>query len=129
MELSLYDRLGCSAGVHAIVEALHSRLINDPDLSVLLEGEDIEAMKRRQRVALCQLFGGPRMAGPQDSSPGDALLSDQWGLDDARFDHYLVCLGETLVGLNIQIHLAAEIETRVVALRNSVLELEKKEAA
>ena len=112
MELSLYDKLGGSAGVHAIVEALYSRLLKDPEIAPLIQGEDLEAQKRRQRLSLCQLFGGPPLA----ESPGASL---EKSLSGANYDKFLTHLGETLVGLNIQIHLAAEIETMLMSLRTS----------
>jgi hemoglobin len=121
MELSLYDKLGGSAGIHAIVEALYSRLLKDPEIAPLIQGEDLEAQKRRQRLSLCQLFGGPPLAEP----PALTGASLEKSLSGANYDRFLTHLGETLVGLNIQIHLAAEIETMLMSLRTSA----KKKAA
>jgi hemoglobin len=113
MELSLYDKLGGSAGVHAIVEALYSRLLKDPEIAPLLQVEDLESQKRRQRLSLCQLFGGPPLAEP----PALTGASLEKSLNGPHYDKFLTHLGETLVGLNIQIHLAAEIETMLMSLR------------
>ncbi|MEX2244395.1 MAG: group 1 truncated hemoglobin [Fimbriimonadaceae bacterium] len=122
MELSLYDKLGATAGIQAIVEALYARLLKDPELAAHFAGENVEAEKRRQRLALCELFGGPPLAEPRPVGLAN-------GLSDAHYDRLLAHLGVTLVGLNIQIHLAAEIETLLLSLRMAKQTKAKQEAA
>jgi hemoglobin len=129
MQLSLYDRLGGSAGVHAVVEALYVRLLEDPEIALFFEGVDIDSMKRRQRVYMCQLFGGPMLTEAPDLSAVHAHLVAGQGLDDSHYDKFLECLGKALIGLNVQIHLAAEIETQMESLRPIILGRAARKAA
>lgn len=121
MKLSIYDRIGGSAGVQAIVEALYTRLMLDPDLARFFIGVEMEEMKRRQRLFMSQLMGGPTLAEMPDMTVAHARAVHVHGLDDEVFDAFVEHLRAGLADLNVSPPLSSEIVAVIERLRGDVL--------
>jgi hemoglobin len=121
MKLSIYDRVGGSAGVQAVVEALYNRLMMDPEMARFFEGVDMEHMKRRQRLFMSQLLGGPVLAEMPDMTLAHSRAVHVHGLDDAVFDRFIEHLRAGLIDLNMSQLVANEIVAVLERLRGDVL--------
>jgi hemoglobin len=121
MKLSIYDRIGGSAGVQAVVEALYNRLMLDPEMARFFEGVDMVHMKRRQRLFMSQLLGGPALAEMPDMAVAHARAVHVHGLDDAVFDRFIDHLRTGLADLNASPLVTNEIVATLERLRGDVL--------
>ena len=88
MKRTMYDEIGGSPGVEAVVEALYQRLLADPDLLRWFEGRDLARLKAHQRALVTVALGGDseeytgRMMHPAHA--GLAITNDAF---DKVLDH------------------------------------------
>ena len=83
---SLYQRLGGYDGIAAIVEDMHPRMENDPQLSMYWRGKCNDSLVRDRQLVidfLCAAFGGPLAYRGRDmkiSHEGLAISESDWNL-------------------------------------------------
>ncbi len=121
MELSIYDRLGGSAAVHAIVEAIYRRMLEDPEMATFFEGVEMVHMKRSQRVFMAHALGGPLAGHVPDLAEAHAGLVKYKGLSDAHYDTMLVYVRESLDELMINPEVCDEVIALIESVREMVL--------
>ncbi len=129
MKIPIYDRIGGSAGVQAVVEALYARMLQDPEMAVFFEGVDLIQMKRKQRLFMSQLMGGPALADTPDLTAAHSHAVHRQGLQDAHYDKLVEYLRSALEDLNISTLLANEVVVLIERLRGDVLGREQRKAA
>jgi hemoglobin len=129
MKLSIYDRIGGSAGVQAVVEALYSRVLEDPEMARFFDGVDMVQMKRRQRLFMAQLMGGPPLGDVTNLTAAHAHSVRSQGLNDAHYDQLIKYLRAALEDLNFSALLASEIVATIERLRGDVLGQQQRKAA
>ena len=129
MEISLFDKLGGSAAVHAAVELFYTKILDDPMLTPFFRGVDMNDQKRKQRDFLTMAFGGPNNYDGQDLTEAHRYLVKMKGLTDEHFDAVAGHLQDTLTELNVPEDLAAEIMAIAGGTRDAVLGRKPKEQA
>ncbi len=129
MKLSIYDRIGGSAGVQAVVEALYARMLRDPEMAHFFESTDMVHMMRQQRLFMCRLMGGPTLGEMPDLTGAHTRAVHEQGLSDSHYDKLVVYLREALEDLNVSGLLANEIVVVIERLRGDVLGKEQRKAA
>ncbi len=129
MKLSIYDRVGGSAGVQAIVQALYTRLLQDPEMARFFEGTDMAHMMRRQRLFMSQILGGPTLADMPDLTVVHSHAVHTRGLNDAHYHKLVVYLRGALEDLNVSPILAKEVVAVIERLRGDVLGQNQRKAA
>ena len=127
MNLSLFDKLGGSAAVHATVEIFHTKILDDPKLKPFFKGVDMNDQKRKQRDFLTMAFGGPHNYDGQDLTEAHSYLVKMKGLSDEHFDAVAGHLQDTLTELDVPKDLAAEVMEIAGGTRDAVLGRKPKE--
>ncbi|WP_335999438.1 group I truncated hemoglobin [Halorientalis halophila] len=56
---TLYDRLGGSDGIEAVVDDFYDRMLDDERMRPFFEDVDMERQRRHQRLFISQVAGGP----------------------------------------------------------------------
>lgn len=121
MEMSLYDRVGGSAAIHAVVELLYQKIQADSSLDKFFNGIEIEELKRKQRSFFAKAFGGPDNYDGQGLTEAHSYLVKLKGLNDDHFDSVAGHLHESLDELNVPADLANEIMEIAGSTRDAIL--------
>ena len=121
MELSLYDRVGGSAAIHAVVEILYLKILADESLEQLFNDIELEEQKRKHRSFLAMAFGGPDVCDGKELSDARSHLKILNGLDDGQFESVVSHLQAVVVELNVPVDLAQEILEIVGGARDGAL--------
>ena len=117
---SLYNRFGGEKAVEETVEALYQRVLSDPLLNVFFEHVDMTRQKRKFRLFLNTVLGGPITRSPIELRAAHSRAVDH-GLDDAHFDAFCLHLLDALRSQGIQGEIAKTIMMRVEESRTDVL--------
>ena len=129
MELSLYEKLGGSAGVYAAVELFYTKVLDDPKLSPIFKRVDMNDQKRKQRDFLTMAFGGPNYYKGQNLTEAHPYLVNIKGLSNEHCDAVAGHLQETLTELNVPEELACEVMAIAAGTREAVLGRAQKQKA
>ena len=109
MEMSLYDRAGGSAAIHAIVELLYQKILADEGLGLFFNDIELEEQKRKHRSYLTMAFGGPGDYDGKEFTDARSHLEILIVLDYSHFDSVPSHLQAVVVELNVPVDLAREI--------------------
>ncbi|SEO77121.1 group I truncated hemoglobin [Trujillonella endophytica] len=95
--MSLYERLGETAGIRTAVDDFYRRVLGDPELAGYFEGVDLAGLHSHQTDLLVQVTGGP--AG----YTGRDLAAAHQGRDISpeAFDRVVAHLVATLTALGV----------------------------
>jgi len=119
VKTSVYDRLGGSSGVEALVEMLHSRIGADVRIRHLFDGMNETLLKLHQRRFLSRAFGGESTYGGRDMRSAHAKLK----LSPEHFDAWAEDLMEALAQLKADDDLQDEVLVVIEENRSEVLGL------
>lgn len=97
---SLYEQIGGLATIEKLVNAFYPKVYRDPDLSPLFEG-DMEEIKRKQKMFLTQLTGGPSLYSQEFGPPAMRMRHLPFEITPTREKAWLKCMKEAFeeVGL------------------------------
>lgn len=73
-ESTLYDRLGGSEAIEAVVDAFYERVLADEQLTHHFEGTDVGELRAHQRAFIGSVTGGPVEYDGRDVRDGHADL-------------------------------------------------------
>ena len=118
--MSLYDEIGGAAAVHAAVGRFYIKLLGDPLLAPFFEGVSMERQRAKQVAFLTMAFGGPSDDDGHDLREAHKHLVAR-GLADAHFDAVAGHLRATLMELNVDQALIAEVLGVVAGTKEKVL--------
>ena len=107
-EPCLYERLGGSVAIHAVVDGLYERIVADPFLSPTFAGIDLDWLKNSQEQFFAQALGGPEEYRGQDMVAAHRNLRIQREHFDAVASH----LASALSSLGVADPLIAELISR-----------------
>ncbi len=129
MEMSLYDRVGGSAAIHAIVELLYQNIQADSSLDQYFEDIETEEQKRKQRIFFAMAFGGSDDYDDQNLAEAHSYLVELKELEDDHFESVAGHLQLALDELNVPLDLAKEIMEIAGGTRDAVLDRESTDKA
>ena len=109
MEISLFDRLGGSAAIHAAIELFYVRVLDDPKLAPFFAGTNMSALKKNQRDFFTMALGGSDEYKGQDLTAAHAYMVEKEGLSDEHFDAVAGHLQATLEELAVPAALVSEV--------------------
>lgn len=75
MSEPLYDRLGGSDGIDAVVEEFYDRVLADESINHHFEGVDMAELRDHQRAFLTMVTGGPAACDGADMGQAHAHLA------------------------------------------------------
>ena len=119
MRSTMYEEIGGAPAVDAVVDALHERLIADPDLMAYFDGRDMAGLKAHQRALLTVALGGTSEEyGGRMMQPAHAGLA----ITDEAFDKVLDHLAAVLTGAGVPPVTSAKILAILQPLRTDVVQ-------
>lgn len=92
---SYYEILGGEEKVQKLVNAFYPRVYKDPDLSPLF-GNDIEEIKRKQKMFLTQFLGGPDLYSQEFGHPAMRYRHMGFEITPRRAEAWLKCMKEAM---------------------------------
>ncbi len=115
--MTMYEQLGGTAAVAALLDGLYARALDDPLLKPFLENLDIERLKQQQFAFLSQAMGGPdRYTGPSLKAAHARLR-----VENRHFDAFVGHVRVILKQLGATDNLSAEILLRVTSVRAEIV--------
>lgn len=115
--MSIYDSIGGSTAVSEAVEKFYTKLTADPEIAVLFESADLDALTSRQRMFLTAALGGPDAYEGRDMRAAHAHLP----ISDADFDLFLDHLADALSDLGTPPDRCAEVLESLAPLRLEIV--------
>jgi len=97
LNLSLYERLGGSAAIDAVVDKFYQRILADKRIQRFFTSTNIPRLRQMQKDFLTVAFGGPNRYSGQDMRAAHRRLVRDQGLNDSHFDAVLEDLRDTLL--------------------------------
>jgi hemoglobin len=95
--MSLYERLGQTAGIRAAVDDFYRRVLADPQLAPYFEDADLARLRGHQAKLLVQVTGGPAEYTGRDLATAHEGLE----ISPDGFDRVVGHLVETLTDLGV----------------------------
>lgn len=99
--LSIYDNLGGSEGIRALVEAFYPRVQTNAILAPLFP-EDILPVMEKQYMFLSQFFGGPALFSEAYGHPMMRARHLKFPITDRHADEWLSCMAGALEEIGVE---------------------------
>jgi hemoglobin len=116
-EATVYQRLGGSAGVAALLEGLYVRALQDPLFAAFFENIDIDRLKSHQHAFISMAIGGPQdYVGPSLVQAHAALRIEQ-----RHFDAFVEHLHGALRDLRAPDDVTEQVLSQVRPLREVIV--------
>lgn len=97
---TIYEEIGGQVMIDKIVDTFYPKVYADKNISHLFQG-DIEEIKRKQRMFLPQLFGGPALYSQEFGPPAMRDRHMPFEITPSRAESWLRCMKETLQEVGI----------------------------
>jgi hemoglobin len=123
--MSIYEAIGGSGAVQAVVEDFYRRVTDDPDLAGYFVGTDLNRLKAHQRAFIGAALGGPELYQGRDLARAHAGL----GISGAHFDRVVGHLVAALEDLRVPGETIAAIGGALAPLRADIVTLPSRESA
>jgi hemoglobin len=120
MTAPLFERLGGDSAILAAVHVFYRRVMDDDLTRPFFATLDMTEQTRKQTAFMAWAFGGPSKYKGQDLRTAHARLVAE-GLSDVHFDAILGHLEATLVELDVERSVIAEVLAIVGRTRDEVL--------
>ncbi|WP_317450918.1 globin domain-containing protein [Alkalibacillus aidingensis] len=98
---SLYDEIGGQETVNQLVDEFYPRVYEDEELKPLFEGNDIEEIKRKQRMFLPQFLGGPTFYSDEFGPPAMPSRHQTFEITLKQAECWLNCMKEALKAIDL----------------------------
>lgn len=118
---SLYERIGGTVIVEAIVDEFYDKVLSDDRLSHFFENTNMDHLRSHQKLFIMYIFGGADSYIGKNLHEAHKHLVDNMGLSDDHFDVMLENLRSTLAEFKIDDNLIEEALEITKSLRTSVL--------
>jgi hemoglobin len=115
--LSIYEAIGGSTAVPAVVDDFYDRVLGDPRLAPYFAGTEVQRIKTHQRAFIAAAIGGP------DAYRGRTIAAAHSGLgiSDADFDLVVSHLVATLQSLGVAAETISAIGALLSPLRSDIV--------
>jgi hemoglobin len=124
----LFDRLGGSRAIEAVVTAFYQRVLGDPRLAPIFSGIDTAQLIQHQRRFLVHATGGSRRYHGRSLAAAHADVVARHGIGHSHFDAVLEHLGEAMLALDVAPPLVREVLALADSVRADVLGLDPARA-
>jgi hemoglobin len=117
---SLFEQLGGSPAVDAVVETFYRFVLTDDRISHFFDDVDMDRQIVKQKAFLTMVFGGPVAYSGKDMREGHRHLVAR-GLNDAHVDAVIELLGKALAEHGVAAERIAQVAAIADSVRNDVL--------
>lgn len=118
--MSLYDKLGGTIAIDAVVDNFYARVLEDPRIRHFFQGVEVARLRSHQKAFLALAFGGPSEYSGRDLHAAHGRLA-ALGLDDQHFDAVLEHLSSTLRDAGVTNDVIDEVTLVAESVRDDVL--------
>lgn len=118
---SLYDRLGGEEVLDQIVELHYQKVLADVTLAPFFDGKDIAQQKRKFRLFLHTITGGPLRRSDMELRFAHVRAVDQ-GLEQTHIDAFIEYFRDVLIELDLDQELVTELMQAIARRRGGVLD-------
>jgi len=115
---SVFDRIGGSAAVAAVVDEFYTRVTSDPSLQGYFAGTDMDRLKAHQRAFVATALGGPQEYRGRSMAEAHAGL----GVTAEHFDAVVGHLAATMEDLGVPAETIAAIAETLAPLKEQIVE-------
>jgi hemoglobin len=115
--MSLYDQLGCEAGISTAVDKFYGRVLADPELIHYFADADMTRIRRHQVALLSTVRGGPK----QYRGRGLDVAHRHLGITGEHFDRVVGHLGAALDDLGVSPEVRGQVAGVLVAQREAIV--------
>lgn len=123
VELSLFERLGGTPAIEAVVAEFYNRVPVDPLLAPFFVGVDLSVLNSQQIAFFTQALGGPKIYKGADMKSAHAHLK----IKEAHFNKVAMHLVETLQYFAVPQSFIDEVIAAVAPLAKEIIQPEENE--
>ena len=117
----LYTRIGGDQAVRAALDAFYDKVLADESLRSFFDGVDVDRLKDRQASFMAMALGGPNHYDGRDLRTAHRLPRAR-GLDEERFERFLVHFRATLEELGLDPDTTDEVMAITYSGKDEVLD-------
>jgi hemoglobin len=114
--MSIYDEIGGSTAVAAVVDSFYERVLADPHLTHYFEGVDVKRLKGHQRGFIAAAIGGAELYTGRSMREAHATLH----IRPEHFDLVVGHLVDTMTSLNVPDSIIGQIGAKLTPLRDEI---------
>ena len=119
--LSLYERIGGTEMVEAIVDLFYEKVLLDMRLKHFFDETSMDHLYAHQKLFIMYIFGGAGSYVGKSMRDAHRHLVENMGLDDEHFDAMIENLENALIELDLDADSVAEAIEITESLRHKVL--------
>lgn len=116
----MYQQLGGENGIEKAIDLLYAKVLDDERLARFFNGVEIVLQRRKFRLFLNTVTGGPRQRSPIELRAAHANAVRE-GLSEEHFDAFIEHLEASLRELEVPFDTISRIVEVVVQTRSDVL--------
>ena len=118
---TLFENIGGSSAVEALVDTLHNRVLYDPRINFYFSGVDMARLKKMQTAFFAQAFEGPREYQGVNMREAHKNLVNSQGLEATHFEVFIEHFATSLSELKVRADVLDEALIAVKSLGSEVL--------
>jgi hemoglobin len=118
VEKSLYEQLGGSDRIEAVVNHFYERILNDKELRPIFDGVDMEHLRMHQARFVSFALGGP------NQYTGRSMRAAHEGLEITEEQFFTVAghLIDTLASFNVPAEVTDQVLGHIAKLKGDIVE-------
>lgn len=115
---SIYEQLGGSDRLEAVVDHFYRRVLADDSVSPIFANVEMDRLHRHQTQFLTYLLGGPNLY----SGRSMRIAHQGLGITEGQFDTVAGHLIDSLVSFNVPAEVTDQVIDRVADLKGEIIE-------
>ena len=122
---SLYEQLGGSSAIEAVVESFYRKMLADDRVARFFDGVDMDRQMAKQAAFITMVTGGPNHYTGRDMRTSHASMLSR-GLGDLHVDVVIQHLVVTLAEFGVGAEQIEKVRALCESVRDDVLSRDKK---
>ncbi|MFO0623523.1 MAG: group 1 truncated hemoglobin [Polyangia bacterium] len=122
---SLYEQLGGSSAIEAVVESFYRKMLADDRVARFFDGVDMDRQMAKQAAFITMVTGGPNHYTGRDMRTSHASMLSR-GLGDLHVDVVIQHLAATLAEFGVGAEQIEKVRALCESVRDDVLSRDKK---
>jgi hemoglobin len=122
---SLYEQLGGSSAIEAVVESFYRKMLADDRVARFFDGVDMDRQMAKQAAFITMVTGGPNHYTGRDMRSSHASMLSR-GLGDLHVDVVIQHLTATLAEFGVGAEQIEKVRALCESVRDDILSRDKK---
>jgi hemoglobin len=115
---TLYEQLGGSENIEAVVGQFYERILSDKDLRPIFDGVDMDRLRGHQAKFISFALGGPNLY----SGRGMKNAHQGLGITEEQFMAVAGHLIDALVSFNVPAEVTDQVIAKIATLKDEIVE-------